>query len=213
MAELIEDGPTSPDVQITKTTLQAVVTECQKGDVVALAIDAQLTFSISRENGFRASDENLREMLPSDFRNRVASYNSLMAVPLRGTALAAAASPFVGTIIETHPTACLALEFADADARRWVTDYKSPKPREGQDQMEWLAVSSNACQSLWDRWLERFRLRSSRRGAQEDGPVDALVTATVAWLYHRAPERLQRLAVGESDEVGRGPFWVIQPAG
>jgi|LakMenEpi03Aug12_release.lakeMendotaPanAssembly.Ray.scaffolds.fasta_scaffold231866_2 predicted nuclease with RNAse H fold len=208
MAVITEEEGKKPAVQIRLATLQEVVAQCQSENVMALAIDAQLTFSISRENGFRAGDEELRGMLSPEFRTRVASYNSLMAVPLRGTALAATVSPCVGTVIETHPTVCLLLEFgADIwpDVRAYKlrkADKKKPIP---------IAAAKASCQNIWNRWAERFGIEADPELVQQDGVVDATITATIAWLYHRQPERLQKLGHGPNDEVGRGPFWVVRP--
>lgn len=212
MATLTERGGQITDVSVAKTTLANVLRECQTEDVMALAIDAQLTFALSRENGFRVSDERLRELIGAEFRHRVASYNSLMAVPLRGTALATAVSPFVGTIIETHPTASMLLALSDQDVRGAVKAYK--RGRKGEESAAAHSEECrNSCQFLWDAWMARFSLPAAPPEEMSDGAVDAVVTATVAWLYHRAPEQLCKLATGESDEVGRGPFWVIKPEG
>jgi predicted nuclease with RNAse H fold len=89
MAATTEEKGKKPAVQIRRATPQEIVTECQSENAMALAIDAQLTFSISRENGFRAGDEELRGMLPPGVREIVVSYNSLMAVPLRETPILA----------------------------------------------------------------------------------------------------------------------------
>jgi predicted nuclease with RNAse H fold len=208
MAAVVERNHQAVELQVSKTTLQKVVADCQREDTMALAIDAQLTFSISRETGFRSSDDHLKKLLHADFRHRVASCNSLMAVPLRGTALAAAVSPFVGTVIETHPTACLLLALQGEDAEIAVRGYKRSK-REGEKTAAYAAERSLHSQFLWDQWTTRFCLPVNPPKEMSDGAVDAVVTATVAWLYHRAPERLCKLAPGANDEVGRGPFWVI----
>src|SRR5215208_4338063 len=63
-------------------TLADIVGYCEENDVVAVAIDAQLTIAVSEDNGFRTSDLYLQDMLPEDCRNWVASINSLMAVPV-----------------------------------------------------------------------------------------------------------------------------------
>ena len=210
MAVLVERNRQAVELQVSKTTLQKIVAECQREDTMALAIDAQLTFSISRETGFRPSDKHLRELLHADFRHRVASCNSLMAVPLRGTALAAAVSPFIGTVIETHPTACLLLALRGKDAEIAVRGYKRPQGK-GEERAAYTAERSLHSQFLWGQWTKRFRLPVNPPKEMSDGAVDAVVTATIAWFYHRFPERLCKLAPGGSDEVGRGPFWVVRP--
>lgn len=208
-ATITEDRGKIVRVQVGKTTLQAVVDKCQSEDVMALAIDAPLTFSMSRENGFRLSDDHLKKLLPMGFQARVMSPASMMAVPLRGTALATAASPFVGTIIETHPTACLLLAFTEGSVQEAVKGYKRSR-RENEDKTDYDAALSAHCRFLWTRWTEHFQLPVELPAKMSGDPVDAVITATVAWLYHRAPERLQRLAPGQNDEVGRGPFWVVK---
>ena len=210
MAAIVTGNHRAVELQVGKTTLQKIVVDCQRGDTMALAIDAQLTFSISRETGFRSSDDHLKKLLHADFRHRVASCNSLMAVPLRGTALAAAVSPFVGTVIETHPTACLLLALQSEDAEDAVQGYKRGK-REGEKRSAYVAECSADSQFLWEQWTTHFRLPVTPPEEMSDGAVDAVVTATIAWFYHRFPERLCKLAPGGSDEVGRGPFWVVRP--
>ena len=44
-------------------SLQEIVRYCEEYDVVAATIDAQLTIALSEENGFRASDMDLRDMI------------------------------------------------------------------------------------------------------------------------------------------------------
>ena len=83
------------------TSLEEIVNFCKENHVVGAAIDAQLTMSLTENSGFRKSDQKLRELLPPDCRNWVASVNSLMAVPVRGRFLSEFLAPVVGTIIET----------------------------------------------------------------------------------------------------------------
>ena len=75
-----------------------------------VAIDGQLSLAFDDANGFRSSDHELRSLLPTDCRTWVASANSLMAVPLRAGLLAERIAPVVGTVLETHPRACLLLD-------------------------------------------------------------------------------------------------------
>ncbi len=90
--------------------LDQIVTYCDEKLVLASAIDAQLTWApIEKEDtGFRTSDCFLRKMLAPN-SNWVQSQNDSMAVPVRGRQLAEILAPRVGTIIETHPRACLYL--------------------------------------------------------------------------------------------------------
>ncbi len=183
-------------------TLEQIVTCCQEHDVLAVAIDAQLTMALSEEKGFRTSDLQLRRMLPSDCRNWVASINSLMAVPVRGKLLSDFLSPLVGTILETHPRACLLFGLDEAVGRA-VREYKK-----GPSAKAHVAT-------LWERWAERFQVVAPK-APQNDGALDALVCATVAYLFHHAPETLLRLKhrpdEGKDRPRGRGPFYVLAPA-
>jgi predicted nuclease with RNAse H fold len=179
-----------------RASLVEVVEVCRECAVHAIAIDAQLTLSPTCESGFRPSDLRLREVLPRAYRHRVASYNSLPAVPVRGGVLASAISPFVVTVLETHPTCCLILacpntgEFAAAVSR----------------------YDREACHTLWAAWASEYGLPAIPEGGLDhDGQLDSLVAATVAWLYHRRPELVERLPVGSSDTRGRGPFVMVKP--
>jgi hypothetical protein len=103
----------------------------------------------------------------------------------------------VGTVIETHPRA--SLHFAlGRDVDEAIRAYKpAPAPRE-------------AALTLWDGWISRFGIEAPGPPVS-DGPVDALVCATVALLYHRQPSALYRLAHTATDRQGRGPFYVVAP--
>lgn len=193
-----------PEPQLV--SLHQVVETCEQTPVVAVAIDAQLTISLSAETGFRASDRRLRELLPPDCRNWVASINSLMAVPVRGQLLAEHLAPLVGTLLETHPRASLLFGLGE-EAAGAVRRYKS-----GGDSGE------RAIDMLWERWAARFDI-SLDRPPGSDGALDALVCATVAYLYHQAPENLLRLREQEADDGdvravrGWEPFYVAAPHG
>ena len=101
-------------------------------------------------------------MLTADGNRRdwVQSQNSLRAVPVRGRQLAEALSPIVGTIIETHPRACLAFVAPD-ELRDAVDRYKQNGKGEH-------------CQRLWQYWCGRFRI-GGNVPATTDGALDALV--------------------------------------
>ncbi len=66
-------------------SLKLIFSYCENNDVIAAAIDAQLTIPLSEDSGFRTSDLHLRSLLPSDCRNWVAPINSLMAVEDTGS--------------------------------------------------------------------------------------------------------------------------------
>jgi len=94
---VVEWGP-------ARRTLQDIVNWARAHRVLAAAIDAQLTAALTNENGFRPCDLAMRQRLASPKHvTWVASFNSLMAVPVRGRVLAEALAPFVGTMLETHP--------------------------------------------------------------------------------------------------------------
>ena len=44
-----------------------------------------------------------------------------------------------------------------------------------------------------------------------DGALDALVCATVAYLFHHEPATLLRLRHEVAGKTGRGPFYVLTP--
>jgi len=180
-------------------TLEAIVRYTEEEPVVAVAIDAPLTSAISDENGFRASDKELRKLLPVEFRAWVASQNSLMAVPLRGRQLADALAPTVGTILETHPRACLF--FAARDLMEPLRKYKKDE-----------AASAALYQRiLWDHWVTQFRIGGEQSPQLSDGALDALVCATIAALFHRQPHTLRKLCHDAAGKTGRGPFYVLEP--
>lgn len=177
------------------STLVGIRASADKDNVVAVAIDAQLTGAISEERGFRSSDEEIRRSLPGKYRNWVASANSLMAVPVRGRMLADALAPSVPTIIETHPRACLWFMLG-ADYSADIENYKK-----GSD-------TGQACARLAAAWRERFRI-DGVRDLNCDGAVDALVCATVAYAIFHEPKLVRKLANTSADRRGRGPFCIV----
>lgn len=179
-----------------RQSLKQIVSYCRTEAVAAVAIDAQLTMSLEAERGFRASDKKLRELLPPDCRNWVASVNSLMSVPVRGQTLANFLAPYVGTVLETHPRASLFFALGER-AHSPLQTYK----RKGQE-------GHPATLLLWEWWAEHYGL-SPVATLPGDGALDALVCATVAYLYHHAPDRLLRLTSGKADLRGSGPFYVV----
>jgi predicted nuclease with RNAse H fold len=185
-------------------SLQEIVGYCEENDVVAAAIDAQLTIALSEENGYRTSDLHLREELPGDCQNWVMSFNGLMAVPVRGRLLADHLSPTVGTLLETHPRASLlfGLGHVEKEIRTAVRKYKSKKVE---------AETRRAhVRTLWRHWSERFGILP-HEPVYYDGALDSLVCATVAHLYHHEPAALHRLRHEVAGKVRRGPFYVLAP--
>ena len=191
------DGGLRVELPPQLASLEEIVSYCEASAVVAVAIDGHLTMSLSAETGFRASDRQLREMLPPDCRNWVSSLNSLMAVPVRGQLLAQHLAPLVGTLLETHPRASLFFGLGEG-TQEAVRAYKS-----GKDGDE------HAISRLWQRWAARFEIAPDAV-ALSDGALDALVCATTAYAYHQAPDVLLRLK--EHGPVrGWGPFYVVAP--
>ncbi len=189
-------SPSSRGLQVTfgpkLATPEHLLAVVNEQGVTSVAIDGQLSLAWSDANGFRSSDIELRSLLPSDCRTWVASANSLMAVPVRARLLADAVGPAVGTVLETHPRACLALYLGAAYLGE-VKEYKR---------------SPDAVQRLLEVWSERFGLHGGV-AATTDGALDALVCATVAYCYHVHPERLRHLKHVAPDRQGRGPFVVL----
>lgn len=180
-------------------------------DLAGVAIDAPLTWAVdpAEEGGFRSSDLELKQMLasgsrdtgglnPGYVRSWVMSSSSMHAVPLRGSRLAELLGPDVGTIIETHPRACLWF-FCQSRGKPLRDVYLYKKNGEMQ-----------ALRRLWDGWADAFEIKVPRDiQINHDGQVDALVCATVACLFHQEPARLKRLKHTATDRRGRGPFYVV----
>ena len=179
-------------------TLEEIVRYWEENQVVAVAIDAQLTIALSEDSGFRTSDVHLRELLPRDYKNWVASINSLMAVPVRGRLLADCLSPTVGTVLETHPRASLFFGLRD-EIDEPVREYKR-----GDE------ASRDHAQTLWQLWAGRFRI-APHGTVRDDGALDSLVCATGAYLFHHAPAMLYKLRHQVPHKTGRGPFYVLAP--
>ena len=117
------------------------------------------------------------------------------------------AKPFPGGL-QTRPRACLVLGDVGGTFRNEERIYKK------KDTDAERTAARTACIKLWKWWVGEFGLRADQEPAQCKGNiddiVDATVTATVAWLYYRHPERLTKLGTVPSDETGRGPFWVLR---
>jgi predicted nuclease with RNAse H fold len=172
-----------------------IVAYCDTHDVVAAAIDAQLTIALSEETGFRSSDLQLRSMLPAGCREWVASINSLMAVPVRGRMLAEALGPVVGTIIETHPRASLLFALGEEHLELIRRYKKGPE-------------AGAMVEELWQLWCKHYNITGCDP-VQHDGALDALICATVAYLFHTSPALLLRLRLVAAVRMGRGVFYVV----
>jgi predicted nuclease with RNAse H fold len=195
-------------VQDKDVSLREIVEYCIREEVLGVSIDAPLTSSLlDNEAGFRQSDRKLREFLPNEWQNWVMSMNSMMAVPVRGRFLADILSPEVGTIIETHPRACLGLLFAESQGKN-LTAYKGKEP------------DIDACEALLELWCKRWDIQ--KKGVPiSNNVLDALVCATVAYLYHAAPHELTKLGASAQPDKdtkpqlgmarGHGPFVVVRP--
>jgi predicted nuclease with RNAse H fold len=178
-------------------SLANIVEYVKKNFIQAVCIDAPLTWSLGDKAGFRASDLELKGMLPSDCRNWVLSQNSLMAVPVRGQQLSEFLSPIIGTIIETHPRACL--YFSNKSLIHSIKQYKK---KDGQKHRD----------ILWQSWGSKFGINFQAIKDQEsDNALDSLVCSTIAYLFHYSPQRLSRLSDPSPNERGRGPFYVLCP--
>lgn len=124
-----------------------------------------------------------------------------MAVPIRGRLLADALSPVVGTILETHPRASLYFGLGRGEPiATAIRNYKK-----GPNTAEHI-------KTLWEAWSNRFRITSNEM-PRTDGALDAVVCATVAYLYHHQPDKLLRLRHQIPEKTGRGPFYVLAEEG
>lgn len=128
----------------------------------------------------------------------MASINSLMAVPVRGQLLADSLAPIVGTMLETHPRASLLFGLGEKVGTA-VRGYKR-----GDE------VSRGHVRTLWQHWAERFKI-SDHKAVSDEGALDSLVCATVAYLFHCAPSMLYKLRHQVPHKIGRGPFYVLAP--
>jgi len=185
--------------------LEPIVHFCEEKEVVAIAIDAPLTAALSDSRGKRSSDNELSNLLPRGSK-WVMSVNSMMAVPVRGQLLAEALSPIVGTILETHPRACLFFAAGtSSELREAVAKYKY------QDKDKDKVLEAKSCVAqLWRMWTKLFGIQSKKSQDSHDA-LDALVCATVAYLYHLKPETLTKLVHKALKRYGRGPFIVLSP--
>ncbi len=178
-------------------TLREIVTITEEELILSASIDAQLTIAIDEENGFRSGDTELRSFLPSDCRTWVASINSMMAVPVRGQLLAQEIAPNVGTILETHPRASLLFGLG----REHLSEIQNYKKEGG---------SKDDISKLWQQWCATFGIEYVDI-PEKDGALDALVCATIAYLFHFRPDELYFLRHKNVNKSGSGPFYVIKP--
>ncbi len=180
--------------------LKEVLKFCQENKVLGCSIDAPLSFSISIEDGLRKSDKKLKELLsrihPQATR-WVVSYNTLMAVPLRGFLLAEAINPYCGTIVETHPRASLLFCLSE-ESRHLAIDYKKEPKAVSKYEKDFKRLFESG-----------FRIRLPKGLKLNDGVIDAIVCGFTAFLFARAPESLEFLP-SESQLRGFGPFVVIR---
>jgi predicted nuclease with RNAse H fold len=135
----------------------------------------------------------LRELLPARCRNWVASASSLMAVPLRGKMLAEELAPLVGTVLETHPRACLRAVLTN-ELHSCIDGYKER--------------GSPGVAALASAWQARFLIEGAGQ-LKCDGELDSIVCATVALTYHRSPEQLLHLRSPDCQLRGNGPFYTF----
>ncbi len=175
-------------------SLKDIANFCQNNKVLAVAVDAPLSFSIESEKGIRNSDKVLRDLLPSEAKPWVVSYNALMAIPIRAYLLAQTIAPYCGTIIETHPRASFYFSLPD-NKKTLAFIYKK--------------VNLNKEKKFLINWLEnKFDLCLPFDFKVTEGILDAILCAVTGYFYHRYPEKLLFLPE-ESNLKGFGPFVVI----
>lgn len=73
--------------------------------------------------------------------------------------------------------------------------------------------AENAVETLWRMWKGRFGIEGDLGDQSVDGALDAVVCATIPFLYHRGGEELWRLSHAREHRSGRGPFYVFKPQG
>lgn len=197
---LQQNGNTLSIESLEQTTLQRAYELAI--DAKSIAIDAQLTFDISCENGFRDSDERLRNLLTQNqgIRKWVASYNSLMAVPIRGKILfdELIKSGKDIKVYETHPRANLLFKLPDL-----IDDIISYKGKNEQ--------AIHSINTLKENWLNAFNIvdpQTLLNNINNDG-LDALVCSTIAYLA-TINYRVVNLT-RNNDNREQGDFFVIQP--
>jgi len=196
---------------VKEGTLTGIVKYILEGsETLACAIDSPLSYSPSSKTGFRHCDERLRELLRRKFPARgeklariVMSPNSMQAVPLRGMFLARALRAKVGAVIETHPTASIALMLSSAgmkegEVANLLRNYKRTQSA--------LKVVNEALKEVIPK-LTGIALGE----CDEHGYLDCAVCAITAYMYLKHPERLLKLTAPEDDDEGFAPFYIIHP--
>lgn len=189
------EGKLSPGLSLPEgkpVSLTEIVEFSRKNRMLAAALDAPISFSLTDRKGLREADRRLREILRDEGGDPgwVVSYNALMGIPVRGLLLAEALAPVVGTIIETHPRAALYLALP-REKKSLVKAYKGRGPE--------------AEAALRELWTTLFAKENPRRLSH--GLLDALVCALTARAYHLAPESL--LFLPSSASRGFGPFVIL----
>jgi predicted nuclease with RNAse H fold len=201
-------------------SLRQIEDFCEEEDVLGVAIDAQLSIALDDESGLRSSDLQLRGsrklrlegMLPSAIRGSVLSFNYTSALTVRGRLLAEALGPLIGTILETHPLAALYLALGE-ESLPSIRAYKT-KPEPGMSLHDKAALHQRRTAALGylaNAWSELFHIDLSATPVTTDGALDAIVCATVVYLYHRRPNSLKHLRHTSRRRIGRGPFYVPAP--
>lgn len=166
--------------------------------VLATAIDAPLSYSLTLKKGLRSSDLALKALLPKEYRNWVLSYHALMGIPLRGFLFAEKLSPYCGAIIETHPRA--SFYFILPEEKKYLA-YKYKKSSLDEKEIEYLKFL----------FKEFFSLALFAFHFNIIDLFDAILCALTAYLYMKMPEKLVFLPKKEKDLTGYGPFVIIGP--
>jgi predicted nuclease with RNAse H fold len=188
-----------------RAKLSEIVRAAKMDGATVVAIDAPLSLSIRDSDegkGMRASDGELRHLLGTH-QNWVLSFHSLMAVPIRARLLADALAGTSLKVIETHPRACLLFALGKK-LEAAVNGYKGPtKGKRGR---------RPRVEKLWTAWAAEFAI-GGMAGLRkiDDGALDALVCATVAYLWSHGKERLMPLPDEAPRDLGQEPFFVVRP--
>jgi predicted nuclease with RNAse H fold len=189
---LLENVLSFNETELKNVTSEEILAFVKNNRVLALSIDAPLSFSLKVEKGFRLADLALRNLLPGPYRKWVLSYHTLMGIPLRGLLLAQKLSPYCGTILETHPRA--SFYFLLPEEKRYLA---SKYKKEG--------LLPEETDFLINYFEKHFFIKLPKMVFDKADFLDAFICSLTSYIYVKAPEKLLFLPQ-EEDLTGFGPF-------